>query len=130
MKKLKHPYKSASNGQEALDAYKAQPGRYCCVLMGKLQSRSSCPEPALSVLVRLTRPSDISMPVMDGLESTRHIREFERQQGFPAATIIALTGLASASVQQEAFASGIDLFMTKPVRLKELGEVFRERGLK
>ncbi len=60
------------------------------------------------------------MPVMDGLESTRRIREFERSSKLKAATIIALTGLASASIQQEAFASGIDLFLTKPVRLKEL----------
>jgi CheY-like chemotaxis protein len=69
------------------------------------------------------------MPVMDGFESTRHIREFERQEGLQAATIIALTGLASASAQQEAFASGIDLFMTKPVRLKQLGEALHERDL-
>jgi CheY-like chemotaxis protein len=37
--------------------------------------------------------------------------------------IIALTALASESVQQEAFASGIDVFLTKPVRLKELGDI-------
>lgn len=37
--------------------------------------------------------------------------------------IIALTGLGSASAQQEAFTSGVDLFLTKPVRLKELTKV-------
>jgi len=34
--------------------------------------------------------------------------------------IIALTGLASASVRQEAFSSGINFFLTKPVSFNEL----------
>ena len=63
------------------------------------------------------------MPVMDGLECTRRIRGFERSHGLKPTTIIALTGLASGSIQQEAFANGVDLFLTKPVRLKELREI-------
>lgn len=63
------------------------------------------------------------MPVMDGLEATRKIREFELEEGIKPAMIIALTGLGSASAQQEAFASGVDLFLTKPVRLKELVKI-------
>jgi CheY-like chemotaxis protein len=59
-----------------------------------------------------------------GLESTRRIRAFERAKGLRPAVIVALTGMASASVQQEAFASGVDLFLTKPVRLKELTKIF------
>lgn len=69
------------------------------------------------------------MPVMDGLESARLIRAHERQQGLPPALIIALTGLASAKTQQEAYASGIDLFLSKPVPLKELGGVLEARGI-
>jgi CheY-like chemotaxis protein len=41
MKKLKQSYETASNGEEAVMSYKADPGRYACILM------------------------DISMPVMD-----------------------------------------------------------------
>ena len=37
--------------------------------------------------------------------------------------IIALTGLASQQDQSEAFSSGIDLFMTKPVSFKEVGKL-------
>lgn len=73
------------------------------------------------------------MPVMDGLESTREIRLFEKTQrespAFKPATIIALSGLGSASVRQEAFNSGLDLFLSKPVRFQELttqlGELMR-----
>jgi CheY-like chemotaxis protein len=70
---------------------------------------------------------DISMPRMDGLEATRRIRSFEQSNGLQASKVIALTGLASAEAQQEAFSSGVDQFMTKPVRLKELGEVLAGR---
>lgn len=69
------------------------------------------------------------MPVMDGLEATRHIRAYEKQNGWEPALVIALTGLGSAKKQQEAFASGIDLFLTKPVPLKELGHILDERGV-
>ena len=36
--------------------------------------------------------------------------------------IIALTGLASGRDQSEGFASGIDIYMTKPVSFKEVSK--------
>jgi signal transduction histidine kinase/CheY-like chemotaxis protein len=96
MQKLKLHYITATNGLEALEAYQTSRGRFDFIFM------------------------DISMPVMDGLEAAREIRDFERKVGSKAATIIALTGAASPSVRQEAFSSGINLFLTKPVPLKRL----------
>ncbi|KAL4747977.1 hypothetical protein BDW72DRAFT_162631 [Aspergillus terricola var. indicus] len=109
MKKAKFPYFTACNGLEALEVYKAHANEIHVILM------------------------DISMPVMDGLESTREIRLFEKTQrespAFKPATVIALSGLGSASVRQEAFNSGLDLFLSKPVRFQELttqlGELMR-----
>ncbi|PQE31770.1 histidine kinase protein [Rutstroemia sp. NJR-2017a WRK4] len=45
------------------------------------------------------------MPVMNAMESARGMRAFERERGQQPTVIIALTGLASATAQQEAFSS-------------------------
>ena len=73
------------------------------------------------------------MPVLDGFGATRQIRQIEQarkdkasREGAPApspALIIALTGLASSRDQSEAFTSGVDLFLTKPVAFKEVGKM-------
>ena len=72
------------------------------------------------------------MPVMNGFEATRAIRDIEEARSHnnndnnkasSPALIIALTGLASSRDQSEAFTSGVDLFMTKPVSFKEVGRL-------
>lgn len=93
---------------------------------------------------------DISMPVLNGFDATRQVRAIEgaRQKkifatilerksdrigyklkdkgleklGTPA-LVIALTGLASSQDRSEAFASGIDIYLTKPVAFKEVGKI-------
>ena len=105
MGKLKCSSQVVTNGLEAVEAFKTMLGDKKCVLM------------------------DISMPVMDGLEATRRIRSFESSNKLEPAVIIALTGLGSQETQQAAFSSGVDLFLTKPVRLKELGDILTSRGL-
>lgn len=63
---------------------------------------------------------DISMPIMSGIESTQYIRRFEREHGLEPVALIALTGAANPNTRQEAFSSGVDLFLTKPVPMKSL----------
>lgn len=118
MKKLGYEYDTASNGLQALKMYSESPGLYPFVLMGTLRTWSqhmheSCND--LTILI-----VDISMPVMDGLEATRRIREHEQSKDIIPATVIALTGLASSSVQREATAKGMNVFLTKPVSLAGL----------
>ncbi|KAK4501312.1 hypothetical protein PRZ48_007120 [Zasmidium cellare] len=111
----------ATDGQQAIDAYKNacdEASHDNQVDHGPVVSEGvKAPLKPQVVLM------DINMPVLDGFEATRQIRAFEKLKGLRPAKIIALTGLGSASAQQEAFTSGVDLFLTKPVRLKELTKI-------
>lgn len=73
---------------------------------------------------------DLSMPVMDGVTSTRKIRAFEAESGIePRSTIIALTGLASAEAQDDALSAGINEFLIKPVKFGELKVLLKDPRL-
>lgn len=113
MKKRKYTtVTDAEDGLEAVQAYER--------LLGK-----DPPEPPDIILM------DISMPIMNGFEATRKIREIEQEyreklspmETPPSALIIALTGLASGRDQSEAFTSGFDLYITKPVRFAEISRL-------
>lgn len=72
---------------------------------------------------------DMSMPVMDGFEAARTIRSMEKEysaDSFRRATIIALTGLSSPGDESEALASGVDVFLTKPVSFKDVARLLDE----
>ncbi|KAJ5422568.1 CheY-like superfamily [Penicillium cf. griseofulvum] len=102
MKKLKCDYLIAQNGEEALEVFKANFSVIAMIFM------------------------DISMPIMDGLESARRIREFERSLETNSRVMIAaLTGVAQADMERDATGSGMDLFLTKPVRLRSLVPIIK-----
>ncbi len=66
---------------------------------------------------------DIQMPVMDGLEATRHIRALAKQQGgeyFAKLPIIAMTAMAMAKDAEECQQAGMNDFVTKPVSPESL----------
>ncbi|KAJ5357754.1 hypothetical protein N7541_004912 [Penicillium brevicompactum] len=70
---------------------------------------------------------DMSMPVMNGFEATRAIRSLEKDSdGRKPAIIIALTGLSSSRDESDALASGVDLFLTKPVSFREVSRLLNE----
>lgn len=53
----------------------------------------------------------------------REGRDSQEGDGQKLTKIVALTGLASQEAKKEAFTSGIDMFITKPVRLAELSRI-------
>jgi len=67
---------------------------------------------------------DCQMPVLDGFETTRRIRQRERQHaGQTELVIIALTANAMASDREECFAAGMTDFVTKPMNGKALRNI-------
>jgi len=83
---------------------------------------------------------DILMPVMDGIEATRRIRDLEKQRreaqaqkgmfGFlsPDVVIVALTASSNADDRDAALAAGCNDFLTKPVSLVWLEKKIIEWG--
>jgi CheY-like chemotaxis protein/two-component sensor histidine kinase len=91
LKKMGFDVDIASNGEEALAAWKCK--KYDVILM------------------------DCHMPVMDGLQATRMIRMEEDVGHTP---ILALTADVMTERKAECLAEGMDGFMSKPIRMDEL----------
>lgn len=80
----------AGNGREAVTRFKT--GSYGLVLM------------------------DIFMPVMDGLDATREIRNFEKERGMRPVPIVAVSANAFAEDRRRSLKAGCSDFMAKPIR--------------
>src|SRR5690606_38255901 len=64
---------------------------------------------------------DIQMPLMNGLEATKQIRQLEREIHIP---IIALTAGNMMGEKEKCIAAGMDEFMTKPIVKDDLSDMF------
>jgi signal transduction histidine kinase/ActR/RegA family two-component response regulator len=96
VRKLNHTFITASNGLEAVEVFQ----------------KSLEHGPPIDLVFM-----DVSMPIMNGFEATRGIRQLEKDAGVAACRVVVLTGLSSSLSRNEAFASGTDTFLTKPVKL-------------
>ena len=63
---------------------------------------------------------DIHMPKISGREATAMIREWEEEQGRPAAYIIALTASVSSCIADQLSDLGFDDYLSKPFRPDDL----------
>ena len=87
----------ANNGQEALDLLFIEKKVFDIILM------------------------DISMPVMDGLIATKRIREKNEYDRVP---IVTFTAFAMGAEIAEMFEAGCNAYLTKPLNIKKLYNVF------
>ncbi|MDD3473905.1 MAG: response regulator, partial [Syntrophaceae bacterium] len=65
---------------------------------------------------------DVSMPEMDGLESTRRIRDMENEFGGHV-PIIAMTAHALKDDKEKCLKAGMDGYVSKPINIAELFKV-------
>ena len=63
---------------------------------------------------------DIQMPVMDGIQATRLIREYEKKNSKKKIKIIAVTAHTKDGERQKLFNAGLDMYLSKPFKSEEL----------
>lgn len=97
--KLGYQADSANNGKDALNMIRNNHRGYDVILM------------------------DCQMPVMDGYETTRHIREWEQSSGRSGTPIIALTADVLPGTDRSCLESGMNDYVAKPVRKEMLKTV-------
>lgn len=98
IKRLGYTAKLAENGQQALDML--QEGHFDLILM------------------------DIQMPIMDGYQTTRHIRNTLKS----TIPIIAMTAHALASEREQCLQAGMNDFLPKPFQMEDLDQMIKHYG--
>ncbi|MEK6215606.1 MAG: response regulator, partial [Boseongicola sp.] len=63
---------------------------------------------------------DVSMPIMNGYDATRQIREIEQAQGLDRTPIIGLTANAMQGDREKCLEAGADDYLAKPISTAKL----------
>jgi PAS domain S-box-containing protein len=63
---------------------------------------------------------DIQMPVMDGIQATRLIREYEKKNKLKKSIIIAVTAHTKEGEKQNLMDAGMDFYLSKPFKTSDL----------
>lgn len=99
LKRLGYRISVANNGEDALQLFRENSSAYDLILM------------------------DCQMPVMDGFEATKRIRLLEGDQVH--IPVVALTAHAMEGDRDKCISSGMDDYLTKPLKKGALGDMIR-----
>ncbi len=69
--------------------------------------------------------TDIIMPLMNGLEVVREVRNVEKQTNTPSVPIIILSAKATPEDQAEGLATGANIYLKKPCSIEQLKDAIR-----
>jgi len=64
--------------------------------------------------------SDVHMPIMDGYQMTRALREEEARRSLPRTPVVALTAATLKGETERCLAAGMDDYLPKPVSIQQL----------
>lgn len=103
LKGTDHSLHVANDGQEGFERYRS--GSYDIVFM------------------------DIEMPVLDGFGCTKLIRDWERENNWLPAPIIALTAHALNEIREKALAAGCNSHLTKPISKQDFLKAIDDSAL-
>lgn len=95
--KMGHTIRIANNGREAVDAWRED--KFDVILM------------------------DVQMPVMDGFAATKEILELQQAMGTGKTPIVAMTAHALKGDRERCLAAGMDEYISKPIRSKQLESI-------
>lgn len=70
--------------------------------------------------------SDIQVPLLDGIEVTKRIRQMESESGRQRVPIVGVTGHSRKEYEEQARAAGMDEFITKPYKNAEILELAKK----
>jgi PAS domain S-box-containing protein len=96
--KAGYPVSIANNGKEAVDMFSSEPDKYDIIIM------------------------DIQMPELNGLDSTKLLRE----KGFEDIPIIAMTANALKGDREKCFEAGMNDYISKPIKREVVFEMIRK----
>jgi CheY-like chemotaxis protein len=68
---------------------------------------------------------DCMMPVLDGYEACRQLRQREQATGAPRLAVVALTASAIDGDRERCLAAGMDDYLSKPFTAEQLGDLVR-----
>ncbi|MFK0573365.1 response regulator [Endozoicomonas sp.] len=92
----------AKNGKEAIELYKSNYSEWDLVFM------------------------DCKMPLVDGYQATESIRQFEQENGLKKGIIVGLSANAVCGSTNEALASGMDDYLTKPIEREKIMQILSQ----
>ena len=97
---LGYAFDTATNGAEGLEKWRK--GRYAAIL------------------------TDCQMPVMDGLDMTREIREVEKRGNDRPIPVLGISASALPEESKRSLDAGMSAYLTKPLQLPQLSQALKD----
>lgn len=116
--KIKLMAETASNGLECTNmVLSKEPGYYSLIIVSNYHFSFLC------TANKFNLQCDIQMPIKNGYETCKDIRDWEQRNHYPQIPIMALSANAMTDQIENAARAGFNDYVTKPIKHNELGKM-------